>query len=130
MTLPQSGRLDGSEQPQGLPDARAPRLFKVTVFIPAVAIKLLLVAALTAQGSSAHPTMETAYPLAQKVSLWPWRWRPPHCRATAIAALPWRESTTSATASVPGLPDFHHTKSEGQALRVSLVKPGAYLSAS
>src|SRR5215813_11597048 len=50
MTLPQSGRLDGSEQPQGLPDARAPRLFKVTVFIPAVAIKLLLVAALTAQG--------------------------------------------------------------------------------
>src|SRR5262249_17309163 len=26
MTLPQSGRLDGSEQPQGLPDARAQRL--------------------------------------------------------------------------------------------------------
>jgi uncharacterized membrane protein YkvA (DUF1232 family) len=26
MTLPQSGRLDGGEQPQGLPDARAPRL--------------------------------------------------------------------------------------------------------
>src|SRR5439155_9898619 len=25
---------------------------------------------------------------------------------------------------------FHNTKSEGQALRVSLVKPGAYLSAS
>src|SRR5262249_5348502 len=50
MTLPQSGRLGGREQPQGLPDARAPRLFKVTVFIPAVAIKLLLVAALTAQG--------------------------------------------------------------------------------
>jgi hypothetical protein len=26
MTLPQSGRLDGGEQPQGLPDARAQRL--------------------------------------------------------------------------------------------------------
>ena len=26
MTLPQSGRLDGSEQPQGLPDAHAQRL--------------------------------------------------------------------------------------------------------
>ena len=25
---------------------------------------------------------------------------------------------------------FHHTKSAGQALRLSLVKPGAYLSAS
>ena len=37
---------------------------------------------------------------------------------------------SSATAAVPGLPDFHHTKSIGQALRVSLVKPGAYLSAS
>jgi hypothetical protein len=48
MTLPQSGRLDGGEQPQGLPDARAPRLFKVTVFIPAGDIELLLVVALTA----------------------------------------------------------------------------------
>src|SRR5262249_4233592 len=82
------------------------------------------------RGSSAHPTIETADPHDQKISLWLCLWRPPHCRATAIAALPWRESTTSATASVPGLPDFHHTKSEGQALRVSLVKPGAYLSAS
>jgi hypothetical protein len=26
MTLPQSGRLDGGEQPQGLPDVRAQRL--------------------------------------------------------------------------------------------------------
>ena len=49
MTLPQSGRLDSSEQPQGLPDAHAPRLFEGTVFIPAVDIELLLVAALTAQ---------------------------------------------------------------------------------
>jgi hypothetical protein len=55
---------------------------------------------------------------------------PPKCRATAIADVPWREPTSSATAAVPGLPDFHHTKSEGQALSVSLVKPGAYLSAS
>ena len=33
MTLPQSGRLDGGEQPQGLPDARAQRLFAATVFL-------------------------------------------------------------------------------------------------
>ncbi len=46
MTLPQSGRLDGGEQPQGLPDARAQRLFNVTVFIPALDFELLLVAAL------------------------------------------------------------------------------------
>jgi hypothetical protein len=45
MTLPQSGRLDGSEQPQGLPDARAQRLFEVTVFIPALGVELLLFAA-------------------------------------------------------------------------------------
>jgi len=50
MTLPQSGRLDGGEQPQGLPDARVPRLFKATVSIPAVDSELLLVAVLTAQG--------------------------------------------------------------------------------
>ncbi len=48
MTLPQSGRLDGGEQPQGLPDARAQRLFEVTVFIPALGIELFLVAALMA----------------------------------------------------------------------------------
>ena len=56
-------------------------------------------------GSAAHPTVETAYPLAQKVSPLPWRWRLPNCRATAIADVPLREPTTSATASVPGLPD-------------------------
>jgi len=49
MTLPQSGRLDGGEQPQGLPEARAPRLFAVTVFIPAWGSELFLVAARTAQ---------------------------------------------------------------------------------
>ena len=49
MTLPQSGRLDGGEQPQGLPDARAQRLLAVTVCIPALDIKLLLVAEITAQ---------------------------------------------------------------------------------
>jgi len=48
MTLPQSGRLDVGEQPQGLPDARAQRLFEVTVFIPALGIELFLVAALMA----------------------------------------------------------------------------------
>src|SRR5437016_4668408 len=48
MTLPQSGRLDGGEQPQGLPDERAQRLLDVTVFIPALGIELLLVANITA----------------------------------------------------------------------------------
>ena len=57
-------------------------------------------------GSPSHPTVETAYPLAQLVSPWQERLRPPHCRATAIAGFPVREPTTSATASVPGLPDF------------------------
>src|SRR5438309_1698243 len=42
MTLPQSGRLDGGEQPQGLPDERAQRLLDVTVFIPPFAIEFLL----------------------------------------------------------------------------------------
>ena len=48
MTLPQSGRLDGGEQPQGLPDARAQRLLAVTVFIPALDSELLLGAEVTA----------------------------------------------------------------------------------
>ena len=80
--------------------------------------------------SAAHPPVETASSLVPKVSPLPWRWRLPHCRATAIADVPWREPTAAAAAFVPGLPDFHHTESEGQALSVSLVKPGAYLSAS
>ena len=49
MTLPQSGRLDGGEQPQGLPDGRVPRLFAVTVCIPAWDSELFLVAARTVQ---------------------------------------------------------------------------------
>src|SRR4029450_2230488 len=130
ITLPQSGRLDDGEQPQGLPDARAPRLFAVTVCIPAVDITLRLVGFSRRLCSASHPPVETVYSLAQKVAPWPWRWRPPSCRATVIADVPWREATTAATTSDPGLPDFHNTKSEGQALRVSLVKPGAYLSAS
>ena len=48
MTPPQSGGLDSGEQPQGLPDARAQRLFAVAVFILALGIELFLVAALTA----------------------------------------------------------------------------------
>ena len=73
MTLPQSGRLDGGEQPQGLPDARAPRLFAVTVCIPAVDIALRLVGLSRRLCSASHPTVEPVYPLAQKVSPWPWR---------------------------------------------------------
>ena len=130
MTLPQSGRLDGGEQPQGLPDTRVPRLFKVTVFIPAMDIELLLVAALTAQGlfCPSHrgdriPSRPEGLAVAMALAT-------PKLPRHGNRRSPLGESTTSATASVPGLPDFHHTKSEGQALRVSLVKPGAYLSAS
>jgi hypothetical protein len=50
MTLPQSGRLDGGEQPQGLPEARAQRRFAATVFLPALDIKLLLVSEIMAPG--------------------------------------------------------------------------------
>jgi len=47
ITLPQSGRLDGCEQPQGLPKLKYNGLFvvvlKFTVFIRAIAIQLLLI---------------------------------------------------------------------------------------
>ena len=49
MTLPQSGRLDGGEQPQGLSDERAQRLLAGTVFIPALDSELLLMVEITAQ---------------------------------------------------------------------------------
>jgi hypothetical protein len=48
MTPPQSGGLDGGEQPQGLPEACAQRLCEVPVFIPAWDSALRLVAARTA----------------------------------------------------------------------------------
>src|SRR5262245_59546393 len=130
MTPPQSGGLDGGEQPQGLPDARAPQLFEVTIFIPALDTELLLVAVRTAHVLFFTSPRGDRIPSRPEGSPLSWRCRPPHCRAPAIADFPWREPTTAATASVPGLPDVHHTKSKGQALRVSLVKPGAYLSAS
>jgi hypothetical protein len=130
MTLPRSGRLNGDEQPQGLPDARVPRLFKVTVFIPAVDIELLLVAALTTQGlfCPSHrgdriPSRPEGFAVAMALAT-------PQLPRHGNRRSPLGESTTSATTSVPGLPDFPHTKSEGQALRVSLVKSGAYLSTS
>ena len=109
MTPPQSGGLDGGEQPQGLPDAYTQRLFNVTVFIPAVDSELLLVAARTAQvlcftshRGNRIPSRPTGFTVAMALA-------PPKCRATAIADVPWREPTSSATAAVPGLPDFHHT---------------------
>jgi len=49
MTLPQSGRLDGGEQPQGLSDERAQRLLAGTIFIPALDSELLLMVEITAQ---------------------------------------------------------------------------------
>src|SRR5919198_3241302 len=106
MTLPQSGRLDGSEQPQGLPDERAQRLFAVTVFIPALASELLLVAERTAQVlffPSHRGDRLTSRSAGCAVAM---TLVPPHCRATAIADFPVRDLTTSATASFPGLPDF------------------------
>ena len=106
MTLPQSGRLDGSEQPQGLPDARAQRLFEVTVFIPALGVELLLFAARTApvlcftsHRGDRMPSRPDGFAVAMALV-------PPTCRATAIADVPLREPTTSATAAFPGLPDF------------------------
>jgi hypothetical protein len=105
MTLPQSGRLDGGEQPQGLPDERAQRLFAATVFIPALDSELLLVAEITAQVPffTSHrgdriPSRPEGCAVAMALA-------PPNCRATAIAAFPLRELTTSATDSFPGLPD-------------------------
>ena len=55
--------------------------------------------------SASHPTVETTEPLARTVAPLPERWRPPHCRATAIADVPVRDLTMSATDSLPGLPD-------------------------
>src|SRR5262249_41707860 len=83
MTLPQSGRLDGGEQPQGLPDECAQRLRDVTVFPPAFGIELLL--GCGDKGGwwfGLHPTVETTSPLAQKVSLLQLRLRPPNGRVT------------------------------------------------
>ena len=56
-------------------------------------------------GSASHPTVETAYPLAQQDAPWAWHWRLPNGRAAAIVDVPWRSPRTSATASFPGLPD-------------------------
>ena len=127
MTLPQSGRLDGGEQPQGLPDARAQRLFAATVFLLALDIKLLLVAEITAQ------VLFFILPPWRPQTLSPDRVRrchgagAPHTAAPRQARMPpcgfGHRILSKSTC-------FHHTKSAGQALRVSLVKPGAYLSAS
>ena len=74
MTLPQSGRLDGGEQPQGLPDARA----QPSSSLPCWASSCSWLRREWRMGSSSHPTVETAYPLAQQVAPLPWRWRPPY----------------------------------------------------
>jgi hypothetical protein len=90
MTLPQSGRLDGGEQPQGLPDERAQRLLAATVFIPALDSELLLVAEITAQVlffTSQHGDRITSRPEGFAVAM---ALAPPNCRATALAAFPLR----------------------------------------
>ena len=107
MTPPQSGGLDGGEQPQGLPDARAQRLFAVTVFIPALDSALLLGAEITAQVLCFTSHRGDRIPsLARKVARLPWPWRPPHCCATATADFPLRKLTTSVIDSFLSLPDF------------------------
>jgi hypothetical protein len=90
MTLPQSGRLDGGEQPQGLPDQRAQRLFAATVFIRALDSELLLVAEITTQvlfvtsrRGDRIPSRSEGFAVAMALA-------PPNCRATAIAAFPLR----------------------------------------
>ena len=90
MTLPQSGRLDGGEQPQGLPDERAQRLLAATVFIPALDSELLLVAEITAQVlffTSQRGDRITSLPEGFAVAM---ALAPPNCRATALAAFPLR----------------------------------------
>ena len=131
MTPPQSGGLDGGEQPQGLPDAYTQRLFNVTVFIPAVDIELLLVAARTAQVLcfTSHrgdriPSRPKGFTVAmvlappQMAGPQPSRMSPGGSRRVRPPQL-FQVCLISTT-----------LKSIGQALRVSLVKPGAYLSAS
>ena len=88
MTPPQSGGLDGGEQPQGLPEARAPRLCAVTVSIPAGDIELLLGAARTAPVCFCTSPHGDRIPSHPEGSPLPWRWRPPNCRATVIADVP------------------------------------------
>jgi hypothetical protein len=90
MTLPQSGRLDGGEQPQGLPDERAPRLFTATVFIPDLDSELLLGAEITTEVLfvTSHrgdriPSRPEGFAVVMALA-------PPNCRATAIAAFPLR----------------------------------------
>ena len=108
MTLPQSGRLDGGEQPQGLPDARAQRLFAATVFLPAWDIKLLLVAEITAQ-----VLCFTSHRGDRSPS------RPAGCAVAMALAPPTRPRhgkrgcplAGSATTSCPGLPAFTTLKS-------------------
>src|ERR671930_1741093 len=130
MTPPQSGGLDGGEQPQGLPDARAQRLFEVTVFIPAWDIELPLVAARTA-----HVLCFTSHRRDRIPS------RPEGFTVAMALATLQLLSHGHRRLPLEGADDFghrifsrsacfHNTKSAGQALSVSLVKPGAYLSAS
>ena len=103
MTPPQSGGLDGGEQPQGLPDARAQRLFAATVFLPAWDIKLLLVAEITAQvlcftshRGDRRPTHPEGCAVAMALTL---PTRPRHGkRGVPLVG--------SATVSCPGLPAF------------------------
>ena len=105
MSLPQSGRLDGGEQPQGLPDERAQRLLAGTIFIPALDSELPLMGRDYGAGALLH------IPPWRSHTLSPGRFR--RCNgagvpqtATAIADFLVRELTTSATASFPDLPGF------------------------
>ena len=130
MTLPQSGRLDGSEQPQGLPDTRAQRLLKVTVFIPAWGIALLLVAATTAyvlffqsHYGDCIPSRPEGFAVAMALA-------PPKLPSYGNRGCPLEVADDFGHCIFSRSAWLHHTKSAGQALRVSLVKPGAYLSVS
>jgi len=53
--------------------------------------------------STSKPTVETAYPLAQKCSPVKFLALPPNCLATAIALLPLRKPITDETAYFGGI---------------------------
>jgi hypothetical protein len=80
MTLPQSGRLDGGEQPQGLPDERAQRLLAGTIFIPALDSELPLMGRDYGAGALLH------IPPWRSHTLSPGRFR--RCNGAGVPKLP------------------------------------------
>src|SRR5215470_8140504 len=78
--------------------------------------------------SSSKPTVDTAYPRAQKCS--PVKFRSlPHSRAIEMALFPFRNPITEATGYFGGIA-MHILSATVKPVRVSLVEPVAYLNDS